>query len=144
MQGFIPQTGTRNANGTDTTGTESTSDETSFTPPLDLFTTPTAYTLHISLPGAKKEDVGVHYSATTSTLAISGVVYRPGNDEFLTTMTSSERRVGMFERNVVLKGEDGGDVDGDGITAKMEDGVLIVTVPRVEKEWEDIKSVEID
>jgi len=133
----MPQTATRNA-------TESADDGTSFTPPLDLFTTPTTYTLHIALPGAKKEDVGVNYSATTSTLTISGVVYRPGNEEFLATMTSSERRVGMFEREVVLKGDDGGEVDADGITAKIEDGILIVTVPRVEKEWEDIKTVEID
>lgn len=62
-------------------------------------------------------------------------------------MTSSERSVGMFEKNVVLKGDDGigGEVDGDGITAKLEDGLLVVTVPRIEKEeWEDVKRVDIE
>lgn len=53
----------------------------------------------------------------------------------------------MFEKNVVLKGDDGigGEVDGDGITAKLEDGLLVVTVPRIEKEeWEDVKRVDIE
>lgn len=59
-------------------------------------------------------------------------------------MTSGERSVGLFERRVVLKGDDGGAVDKDGITAKLEDGVLVVMVPRVEKEWEDVKKVDIE
>lgn len=128
-------------NATDAAGNN---DESTFTPPTDVFTTPTAYTLHISLPGAKKEDIGVHYAATTSILTIRGVIYRPGNEDFLATMTSGERSVGMFERNVVLDGQNGGEVDGDGITAKLEDGVLVVTVPRVERDWEDVKRVDIE
>jgi len=34
-------------------------------------------------------------------------------------------------------------VDGDAISAKLEDGVLIVTVPKVEKEWTEVKRVDI-
>lgn len=141
----MPSSQARNA--TSATEAAATNDATSFTPPLDLFTTPTSYTIHISLPGAKKEDIGVHFSPTTSTLAISGVVHKPGSEDFLATMTSSERRdFGMFERNVVLEenGLDGGAVDAEGISAKLEDGILIVTVPRFDREWEDVKKVEIE
>jgi len=136
-----------NNRGTTNAYTDATKDSTSFTPPMDLFTTPTSYTIHISLPGAKKEDIGINFSSTTATLTVSGVVYKPGSEEFLATLTSSERNdSGMFERNIVLRGneKDGGAVDSDGINAKLEDGILIVTVPRVEKEWEDITTVEID
>lgn len=59
-------------------------------------------------------------------------------------MNLSERRVGMFERNIVLPKDDGGDVDVDDISAKMEDGILIVTVPRSDKGWENVKKVEIE
>lgn len=152
LQNFLPPQN-QNRSGTDTAPNPNTSAATTkedtteaFTPPLDLFTTPTAWTIHIALPGAKKDDIGVHYSITTSTLTVGGVIYRPCNAEFLSTMTQGERSVGMFERKVVLKGDDGngGAVDEDGITAKLEDGVLIVTVPRVEKEWEDVKKVDIE
>jgi len=146
MRNFMPGTQPQ-PNATTATDPASSTDSASFTPPLDLFTTPTSYTIHISLPGAKKEDIGVHYAPTTSTLTISGVVYKPGSEEFLATMTSSERRdFGMFERNVVLRGneQDAGEVDADGISAKMENGILIITVPKIDRDWEDVKKVEIE
>lgn len=63
-------------------------------------------------------------------------------------MTSNERKeVGMFERNIVLNSREneGWEVDSDGIGAKLEDGILVVTVPRVEREeWEDVKKVDIE
>src|SRR2546429_4235556 len=118
-----------------------------FTPPLDTFTSPSAYTFHLALPGAKREDVGVNYDADKNELTIAGVVYRPGDEEFLKTLQeNSERKVGVFERKVKLGGEKEEEIDAETITAKMEDGLLIVTVPRVikEKEWVDVKKVDIE
>lgn len=34
---------------------------TEFSPAVDVFDTPTTYVLHVSLPGAKKEDIGINY-----------------------------------------------------------------------------------
>lgn len=118
----------------------------SFVPPVDIFSTTSSYILHIALPGAKKEDVGVNFDADKSELSIAGVVYRRGDEEFLKTLTQSERKVGMFERSIKLPpGEDEKEeVDGNAITAKLEDGVLIVTVPKVEKEWTEVKKVDIE
>ncbi|KAK5652579.1 hypothetical protein OQA88_10340 [Cercophora sp. LCS_1] len=124
-------------------------DDNSFTPPVDIFDTTNNWTIHIAVPGAKKEDVGVNWDAGKSTLTVSGVVHRPGNEEFLSSMISGERRVGLFERKIKLPPvqegrEDSKDeVDGDHITAKMEDGILVVIVPKVEKEWTEIKKVDI-
>ena len=124
--------------------------EQSFTPPIDIFTSPAAYTIHISLPGAKKEDVGVNWDADNSTLNIAGVVYRPGDEEFLKGLEMGERDVGVFERKVKLGGEKGkGEVDEEGIAARMEDGVLVVTVPKKGKEgedegWENVRKVDIE
>lgn len=120
--------------------------ESSFTPPIDVFSTETAYVLHIALPGAKKDDVGVNWDAEKGVLNVAGVVYRQGEEEFLKTLSQSERKVGMFERSVKLPpgNEEKEEVDGDSITAKLEDGVLVVTVYKVEKEWTEVKKVDIN
>jgi HSP20 family protein len=119
--------------------------ENSFVPPVDVFSTETAYILHIALPGAKKEDVGVNWDSDKGVLNLAGVVYRQGDEEFLKKMTKSERKVGVFERSVKLPPgeEEKEEVDSDAITAKLEDGILIVTVPKVEKEWTEVKKVDI-
>lgn len=70
--------------------------ENSFTPPIDVFSTPTAYILHVALPGAKKEDVGVNWDAEKGVLNLAGVVYRQGDEAFLKTLSQSERKVGVF------------------------------------------------
>ncbi|KAK8903036.1 hypothetical protein QC760_008528 [Botrytis cinerea] len=122
--------------------------ENSFVPPIDVFTTENAYVLHIALPGAKKEDVGVHWDAEKGMLNMAGVVYRPGDEKFLETLTKKERKVGAFERTMKLplNEEDKSEIDGDNITAKLEDGVLVVTVPKLEKEesWTEVKRVDIN
>lgn len=115
-----------------------------FTPPADIFDTPDAYVVHISLPGAKKEDVGVNWDADKSELNVAGVIYRPGDEEFLKTLALDERNVGAFERKVKLGSKASpANVDSDGIGAKMEDGVLLVTIPKTE-EFVDVKKVDIE
>lgn len=122
-----------------------------FSPPIDIFNTPTAFILHAALPGAKKEHIGVTWNPQSRTLRIAGVVHRPGDEAFLQTLTSvQERRVGLFEKEVKLppagvsEEDQDVEVDGSGITAKMEEGVLIVTVPKVEKEWMEVRKVDIE
>jgi HSP20 family protein len=117
-----------------------------FRPPVDVFATPTAYHIHVSLPGAKKEDVGLNYDADKSELAIAGVVYRPGDEAFLKTLSMGERAVGVFDRRVRLGNErHPAEVDVDGITARLEDGVLRIELPRLEKDdYVNVKKVDIE
>jgi HSP20 family protein len=121
-------------------------DSETFIPPVDVFSTEKSYILHIALPGAKKEDVGVNFDSGKGILTVAGVVYRRGDEEFLKTLTTSERKVGMFERTIKLPPgeEEKEEVDGDAITAKLEDGVLVVTVPKIEKDWTEVKTVDIE
>lgn len=122
-------------------------DAESFAPPVDIFETATSWVLHVAVPGAKKEDVGVNWDADKSVLGVSGVVYRPGDEAFLQGLVSGERRVGLFARDVRLPPEGSetkDEVESEGIAAKMEDGVLVVTVPKVEKEWTEVRKVDIE
>ncbi|KFY59944.1 hypothetical protein V496_05485 [Pseudogymnoascus sp. VKM F-4515 (FW-2607)] len=118
-----------------------------FAPAVDTFSTPTEYVLHVALPGARKEDVGVNWDAEKGELNIAGVVYRAGDEEFIASLKTGERRVGVFERSVKLplEGDEKVEVDENEISAKLEDGVLVVRIGKVVKEeaWTDLKRVEV-
>ncbi|EMD66098.1 hypothetical protein COCSADRAFT_34686 [Bipolaris sorokiniana ND90Pr] len=114
-------------------------------PEADIFDTESAYVVHISLPGAKKEDVGVNWDAEKSELSVAGVIYRPGNEEFLKTLAVDERKVGAFERKIRLGTRvNPASIDADGITAKLEDGVLRVEVPKLDSGYVEIRKVDIE
>lgn len=146
------QRGTANNNNDDdramTPGSSDDEDgmDATFSPPLDLFEQSDRWVLHLAVPGAKKEDVGVNWDADRSVLGVSGVVYRPGDEQFLQGLVSGERSVGLFSREVRLppaEKETKEEVHSEGIEAKMEEGVLVITVPKVEKDWTAVKRVEI-
>ncbi|KAI4147323.1 MAG: hypothetical protein L6R39_003145 [Caloplaca ligustica] len=116
-----------------------------FSPPADVFDTEENYIIHVSLPGAKKEDVGVNWDTDKSELSVAGVIYRPGDEDFLKTLALDERQVGVFERKVRLGSRaTPAVVDEDGMSAKMEDGVLIVTIPKRDAGYVDVKKVDIE
>ncbi|KAM0713444.1 hypothetical protein Q7P37_010406 [Cladosporium fusiforme] len=116
-----------------------------FKPEADVFDTEDSYVIHISLPGAKKEDVGVNWEADKSELSIAGVIHRPGDEDFLKTLALDERKVGAFERKVRLGSRaNPAQVDVEGITAKLEDGVLRIVVPKLNGEFVEIKKVDIE
>ncbi|KIX08000.1 uncharacterized protein Z518_02655 [Rhinocladiella mackenziei CBS 650.93] len=126
---------------------KSRSNDSDFEPRTDIFDTTTQYIIHISLPGAKKSDVGVEWDGEHSVLRVTGVVHRPGVDEETMThlvVDGRKRETGVFEKNVRLGTQkEPACVDVQGITAKMVDGVLVVQVPKVEKKFEK-KEVRVD
>lgn len=116
-----------------------------FKPEADVFDTEDSYVIHINLPGAKKEDVGVNWDAEKSELNVAGVIYRPGDEEFLKTLALDERKVGAFERKIRLGSRaNPALVDVEGITAKLEDGVLRVTVPKMNGDFVEVKKVDVE
>ena len=123
---------------------EKTNSDKDFTPSADVFDTTDAFVVHLSLPGAKKEDVGVNWDADKSELSVAGVVYRIGDEEMLKTLAMDERQVGVFERKIRLGSRaNPASVDADGISARMEDGILVVKVPKIE-EFVEVKKVDIE
>lgn len=131
--------------GTDTNKSDNKDNNKDFTPPADVFDTEDAYIVHISLPGAKKEDVGVNWDADKSELSVAGVIHRPGDEDFLKTLALDERQVGVFERKVRLGSRAlPAQVDAEAISARMEDGILIVTIPKLDREYVEVKKVDIE
>ena len=119
----------------------------SFQPAIDVFDTTEAYIIHASLPGAKKSDLDVSWKAQNNAISISGVIARPHevDEGMLNTMTTDERQVGLFEREIRLGDGKSADVDVDGIGAKLEDGVLRVVVPKLLLDgWTEVRKVGIE
>ncbi|KAJ5167211.1 uncharacterized protein N7482_005992 [Penicillium canariense] len=125
-----------------------TPDGVDFVPSVDIFDTPTNYTVHVSLPGAKKDDLSIDYDPDESVLHLAGVVYRPGISEDLHQALAVEERsreVGVFEREIRLGTHEApANISVDAITAKLEEGILNVILPRIEAEPEPKKKVVVE
>ncbi|KAJ5614509.1 hypothetical protein N7528_008163 [Penicillium herquei] len=113
-----------------------TPNQVDFVPSADVFDTPTSYILQISLPGTKKSDLNVDYDAEESVLRLTGIVHRPNMNEELhqaLVMEERAREVGVFEREIRLGTREApAPVLIDGVVATLEDGILTVTIPKIE------------
>ncbi|KAJ5791887.1 uncharacterized protein N7518_008898 [Penicillium psychrosexuale] len=117
-----------------------------YKPEVDVFDTPEAFVIHVALPGTKREDVEVNWDPKTVEVSISGVINRPGPEDLVKTIALDERKVGAFERKVRLGSRaNPPKVDGDAISAKLEDGVLVIEVPKTEPDDDaEVKRVEVE
>lgn len=125
--------------GLDKYSAPKTGEDVDFEPRTDIFDTASNYIIHLSLPGAKKSDVGVDWDGEHSVLRITGVVHRPEVDEQMLSqlvVNGRKRENGVFEKAIRLGTKrDPASVDVASITAKMADGVLVVKVPKTEAEF---------
>jgi len=123
--------------------TDENGNEYDFSPSVDVYDTPEAYIIHANLPGANREDIGVTWEAQRWAVVLAGVVTRGVDENLANRIAMDERDVGVFRR-VVRLGDSSrpAHVDPDGITARMEQGVLMVTVPKVD-EFVEVKKVDV-
>lgn len=91
-------------------------------PPVDIEETDDAFLVEADLPGVKRPDVDV--DLLDNQLHIRGEAKERERVGILRRRT---RRTGEFDYTVTLPGE----VDGDKVEARLEDGVLHVRVPKV-------------
>jgi len=119
-----------------------------FVPRADVFDLPSEYLVHVSLPGAQKPDISVDYDAEDNVLRLAGVVYRPQiSEELQNALVADERRreVGVFQRNVKLGAhEKPARVEVDAITANLDNGVLVVRIPKAQEPEKLRKKVSIE
>ena len=92
-----------------------------FTPLADVEETDDAYVVEIELPGIKREDVSVEMAGRR--LTVSG---ERKERERVGILRRRTRSVGRFHYEVVLPG----DVEEEGVTASMDEGVLSVRAPK--------------
>lgn len=88
-------------------------------PLIDIFLTDRKLVIIFEIPGVKKDDIHLSYSANI--IVIRGTVTPPIDTQYL---KHSERYSGPFERKVQLPIV----CDGKNISAKFVDGLLIVSL----------------
>lgn len=96
-----------------------------FMPPADVIEREKEYLVKIDLPDVRKEDVKVLFEDDVLTIKGERKEAKEVKGE---TLHRIERFYGAFERTFALPD----DVDPKGIHAACKDGVLMVTLPRIE------------
>lgn len=96
-----------------------------FFPDIDVIEDDNELLLTAELPGLNKDDVDINFNDGTLTIRGEKKVER---DEENQDTHIVERRFGKFIRSYTLPRA----IDADAITADMKDGVLMVTVPKIE------------
>jgi len=105
------------------------------TPKVDLIERDEAFVVHAELPGVDKKDVDI--SLTESTVTIKGST-RHEKEEEKGDYYHREMTRGTFSRTLALPGN----VDTAKAKAKMKDGVLELTLPKLEASKR--RSVEVE
>jgi heat shock protein Hsp20 len=94
-------------------------------PLADLEETDDAFLLEVEVPGVRKEDI--HVEVAGRRLIVSG---ERKERERKGVVRRRTRAVGTLRYEVVLPGE----INEEGVTATLEDGVLTIRAPKAEQE----------
>lgn len=92
-----------------------------WSPPVNLVDTGGAYRLEAELPGVERESIDL--SIEDRKVLLAGRVTPPGDEA---TFLRMERSYGAFRRTFQLDEP----VDPDAVSARLERGVLTVTIPK--------------
>lgn len=98
----------------------------SFVPKVDIFENEKNYELHVAVPGMNKEDFKIDLNENRLTVSGERKYTREQNEN---NFRSIETQYGAFSRSFVLPE----DVDAGKISAKYNNGILEILVPKDEK-----------
>lgn len=93
------------------------------------------YVIDAELPGVRKEDIKLEFRDDTLTIAVE---HNEQVDEERENYIRKERRYGSFARSFHVE-----NVNHDGVTAKYNDGILTVTIPKAEEGKEKNRRIDI-
>ena len=106
-------------------------------PEFDIQENEESYLISADMPGVNKKDIDL--SISNDTITISGE--RKSNDGKKSSTSSSycDTKYGAFSKSLYLPD----DANIDKISAKMKDGVLSITINKLDKIPADIKKISI-
>lgn len=107
-----------------------------FVPELNVYETDKAFELTIALPGMQKEDFNISYENGLLTISGERKMEHEGNGR---RHHRIESRFGRFSRSLPLPADV---MNDEKITAKYDNGVLYVTVPKLKEKAR--KKIEIN
>lgn len=102
---------------------------------VDLVEHDDEFVVTVDLPGYERNEVDVRVTGHTLTIDAK---HEEATEEEEESYLRRERRRESMHRSLRLPA----DVDGDGVTARMKNGVLTITLPKVEVE--KARSIEIE
>jgi len=111
-------------------------DRISFIPPAEIEETPEAINLKLEIPGMEAKDLDIQ--VTTDSVSISGERKSETKTEEK-GITRSEFRYGQFRRIIPLPTH----IDNNNVQAEYKDGVLRLTLPKVEEEKHKVVKVNL-
>ncbi len=94
--------------------------------PLDVIETDDNFIVKASIPGINPEDIDITFS--DNILTIQGEIKEEA-EQVDGNYLLRERRFGLFQRSIALPER----VDADKIEATYQDGVLTLTIPKIEE-----------
>lgn len=96
------------------------------------------YIVKIDMPGVDKKDIALNFKDDVLTVDAKRDSFSDDSDSQGNIITS-ERDYGTYSRSYRLP-----KVDGDKVSAKYEDGVLTVTLPKTKEEIDKTHNIQID
>ncbi|SPS07318.1 Hsp20/alpha crystallin family protein [Latilactobacillus sakei] len=103
----------------------------------DVKETDKGYQLTVDLPGLNKQDIHVDYQNNTLKISAKRDSFNDHSDSE-GNLIQSERHYGRFSRQYYLP-----EVDRQGISAKYEDGVLQLVLPKMAEDTQSTSQIEI-
>ena len=91
---------------------------------MDVKENDNTYTIEAELPGINKEDIALDYNNGTLYIAVN---HNEDINEEKNNYIHRERRSTSMQRGIYV-----GDIDVNGIEAKLDNGILKVTAPKLE------------
>jgi HSP20 family protein len=101
---------------------------------IDVRDEKTQYVVEAELPGVRKEEIGLEFNDGRLTISVNREEQVEKEEK---NYIHKERRTCSMQRSAYLA-----DTKGEGVTAKLEDGVLRIVVPKAEKA-DDNRRIEI-